>query len=364
MTGRFGRAGAWLLTLLVMAAIVIGLAATIIRADESPGATETMATGEPAVGSAPALQDASPAATGALAQKPSATAATVTATTETATAVPTATQMPTMTPPPTMTPTKPPTELAAAIPVSATATLTATPMPMPTPRDVYSWTLEVPILMYHYISEPPENADKYRSDLSTSPALFREQMAYLADNGYETVDLYDLTLAIVDKGQLPAKPVILTFDDGYQDNYQNAFPVLRELGFRATFFVATEFIDQNNPDYMSWAMIEEMAAAGMRIEPHSKTHPDLTLQDRAFIIWEVLGSQETIASHIGYRPRYFAYPSGRYNDEVQQIVAELDFWGAVTTSNGNWHGFNDRFEWGRVRMRDTTSPAELADLIN
>jgi peptidoglycan/xylan/chitin deacetylase (PgdA/CDA1 family) len=77
-----------------------------------------------------------------------------------------------------------------------------------------------------------------------------------------------------------------------------------------------------------------------------------------------LGSQETIASHIGYRPRYFAYPGGRYNDEVMQIVSELDFWGAVTTSNGNWHGFNDRFEWGRVRMRNVTSVTDMSAMIN
>ncbi|MFN2222219.1 MAG: polysaccharide deacetylase family protein [Chloroflexota bacterium] len=350
MTGKFGRAGAWLLTLLVMAAIVIGLAISVVRVDESPAAT-TAPTAKP---STPEV--ASPQAVAALAQEPSPTALL-----ETATAVPTATETPTTTP--TTLPTTTPTEPAAGEPPTI-PTATATPLPLPTPRDVYSWTLEVPILMYHYISQPPQGADKYRLDLSTSPALFREQMAYLLENGYETVDLYDLTLAIVDKGQLPAKPVVLTFDDGYRDNYENAFPILRELGLRGTFFVTTEFIDQNNPDYMSWAMIEEMAAAGMRIEPHSKTHPDLTLNDRDFIIWEVLGSQETIASYIGYRPRYFAYPGGRYNSEVQQIVAELDFWGAVTTTNGNWHGFDDRFEWGRVRMRNTTSPAELGDLIN
>ena len=217
--------------------------------------------------------------------------------------------------------------------------------------------------MYHYISDPPEDADKYRLDLSTSPAAFREQMQYLVDNGYETVDLYDMSLAIANKAELPAKPVIITLDDGYRDNYENAFPILQELGLKATFFVTTEFIDQMNPNYMDWAMVEEMAAAGMRVEPHSKTHPDLTIHDREQIIWEVLGSQETIASHTGFRPRYFAYPGGRYNDEVINIVSELDFWGAVTTANGLWHGFNNRFEWGRVRMRYTTAIAELAGMI-
>ncbi len=237
------------------------------------------------------------------------------------------------------------------------------PRLLPTPFKSYSWTLKVPILMYHYVSEPPEDADKYRLDLSVHPGDFREQMLFLVDNGFQTVDLYDLSLAITNKNQLPEKSVILTLDDGYLDHFENAFPILRELGLTATFFVATEFVDQGNPNYMSWSMIEEMAAAGMSIEPHSKTHPDLTEQDRDFIIWEVLGSQETLAAHIGYQPNYFAFPSGRYNDEMLEIMVELDFWGAVTTASGLWHGFDDRYEWTRLRVRSTTRIEEYADLL-
>jgi len=343
-----------LLTFLVMAAIVIGLGISNAGGGGFTPADE------------PAPEAEEPA--GALAQ-----AASPTAVANTPTAVPTATETPTPSPTPTrvtLVPTASPTALqtapagGSAVDAPATTTLpAATPLPMPTPREAYSWTLKVPILMYHYISDPPEEADKYRLDLSTSPADFQEQMLYLVDSGYEAVDLYDLSLAIVDKGELPEKPIIITFDDGYRDNYENAFPILQDLGLKGTFFVATEFVDQGNRNYLDWAMVEEMAAAGNRFEPHSKTHADLTTHDRDFIVWEVLGSQETIASHIGYRPRYFAYPGGRYNDEVQEIVAELDFWGAVTTANGLWHGFNDRFEWGRVRMRYTTSLAELIDLI-
>lgn len=350
---RIGLAGVLVLTLLVMAAIIVGLRNPTAGGDEPT----------------PAHQPVPAGPAGALAQ-----ADTPTPVKESATAVPTATetQKPSPTPThvtPTPTATPSPTALQTTAPENnvadaPSATLpTATPWPMPTPRETYSWTLKVPILMYHYISDPPEEADKYRIDLSTSPDDFREQMLFLANNGYETVDLYDLSLAIVNKGELPEKPIIITFDDGYRDNYENAFPALQDLGLRATFFVATEFVDQGNPDYVDWTMVKEMAAAGMRIEPHSKTHADLTVHDRDFIVWEVLGSQETIASHIGYRPRYFAYPGGRYNEEVQEIVSELDFWGAVTTANGLWHSFNDRFEWGRVRMRYTTSLAELVDMI-
>jgi len=261
-----------------------------------------------------------------------------------------------------------PTEMPAisnnpAEEAGARPTNTPIPPPLPTPRGSYSWTLKVPILMYHYISEPPEDADKYRRDLSVTPEDFRQQMTVLVENGFDTIDLYDLSLAIAGKVELPPRPIIITVDDGYRDNYQNAFPILEELGLKATFFLATEFIDQNNEVYMDWDMVEEMAAAGHRFEPHSKTHPDLTVHNREFIIWEVQGSQETIAAHVGYLPRYFAYPGGRYNEEVQQIIAELDFWGAVTTLGGAWNGFNDRFEWTRTRIRDVTSLIDFKAMI-
>jgi len=217
--------------------------------------------------------------------------------------------------------------------------------------------------MYHYISDPPEDADKYRLDLSVPSERFREQMQLLVDNGYEVVDLYDLSLAVADLYELPAKPVVITLDDGYRDNYDNAYPILQEMGLKATFFITTDFIDQNNPNYMNWQMIEEMSSSGMRFEPHSKTHPDLTEHDRDFVIWEVLGSAETLQAHTGQRPRYFAYPGGRFDDEVIEIVAELDFWGAVTTYGGNWHGLEDRYEWTRLRVRNTTTLNEFAALV-
>lgn len=218
--------------------------------------------------------------------------------------------------------------------------------------------------MYHYISTPPDDADKYRTDLSVTPEDFRAQMAYLADNGFQTIDLYDLSLAITNKRELPPKPVVITMDDGYRDNYENAFPVLQEYGMNATFFVVTEFIDNNAEGYMTWDMIEEMSEAGMRIEPHSKTHADLSAREREYIIYEVLGSTDTIAAHTGERPRFFCYPGGRYNETTLEVVEELDFWGAVTTESGKWHNYNGRYEWSRLRLRNTTALPEFVDLVN
>ena len=238
------------------------------------------------------------------------------------------------------------------------------PLPLPTPKGVYSWTLKVPILMYHYISIPPEDADKYRVDLSIAPDAFREQMAYLADNGFETVDLYDLSLAITGKRDLPEKPVIITMDDGYRDNFENAFPILQEFGLSATFFILTQPIDNGNEIYMSWEMVEEMANAGMRIEPHSKTHADLSSREKEYVVYEILGSQEAITSHTGQTPRFFCYPGGRYDETTIEVVSDLDFWGAVTTAGGEWHGYDDRYEWSRLRMRNTTTLDEFTNLVD
>jgi peptidoglycan/xylan/chitin deacetylase (PgdA/CDA1 family) len=156
----------------------------------------------------------------------------------------------------------------------------------------------------------------------------------------------------------------LTFDDGYLDNYTAAFPLLQEYGFKATFFVVTDFVDLGREGYMTWAMIEELSRAGHRIESHSRTHPDLRDKDRDGLIWELLGSQQTIAAHVGYTPRYLCYPGGDYNEETIQMLRELDFWGAATTANDTWHGFNERFEWGRLRIRNDTTLQEFANVLD
>jgi peptidoglycan/xylan/chitin deacetylase (PgdA/CDA1 family) len=242
---------------------------------------------------------------------------------------------------------------------TATASTTATPFPEPTLQWGISRTVRVPILMYHYISTPPEDANEFRVDLSVEPAVFQEQMAYLAYNGYTAIDLYDLTLAIAGKAELPPKPVIITLDDGYRDAYEHAFPILKAYGHKATIFVITELADQGAPTHLTWPMIEEMAAAGMRMEPHTKTHEDLRERTRESLIWQIRGSQETLAAHLGYTPRYLAYPGGRYDDQVLQVVRELDLWGAVTTAGGWWHGYEDRYEWRRLRVRNATTLSEF-----
>jgi peptidoglycan/xylan/chitin deacetylase (PgdA/CDA1 family) len=234
---------------------------------------------------------------------------------------------------------------------------------LPTPYGVISRTVRVPILMYHYVSSPPEDASQVRINLSLEPDDFRAQMQYLADYDYTPIDLYDVSLAITNKTELPPKPVLLTFDDGYIDAYEVVYPILEEFGFKGTFFIITEYVDAGNYNHMNWAMIEEMAAAGHRMEPHTKTHPDLSTLSWDGQIYQILGAQQTLAAHIGYTPRFLCYPAGKYNDETIAILEQLDFWGAVTTQGGKWHNFEERYEWKRLRISYTTSLGTFVDLV-
>jgi peptidoglycan/xylan/chitin deacetylase (PgdA/CDA1 family) len=354
MLDGIGCAGTLLIMTLVIFTLAVGLGNARDNEPQTQSAKKEITTTQPAAGNQ-AL------AIAPISNKPA--LSTTIAPTVDSTDVPLATLISTSTaiPRPSQTPVPTATEFNSPTVVSTFAYL---PEPLPTPIGVFSWTLKVPILMYHYVSIPPSDADEYRFDLSVSPENFRAQMDYLRDNGFTPVDLYDLTMAIVNQYELPENPVVITLDDGYRDSYENAYPILKEMGFKATIFIPTDFIDQENPNYLSWNMIEEMSAAGIRFEPHSKTHADLTEGDREFVVWQALGSQETLESHIGYRPRYFAYPGGRYDDQTIEVMSELDYWGAVTTEGGQWHGFNDRFEWKRLRIRNITKLDDFARLLD
>jgi peptidoglycan/xylan/chitin deacetylase (PgdA/CDA1 family) len=232
------------------------------------------------------------------------------------------------------------------------------------PRDDTRRRLRVPILMYHYISVPPPDADRYRLDLSVTPAQFAQQVIWLRDNGYATVSLDDLYGALAEGRPLPPRPVILTFDDGYADAYHNAFPLLKTFGMTGTFFVVTEFLDRQVPGYLTWDQAREMAAAGMSIQSHTRTHHDLTEDcDYDCQVYQILGSAETIEAEIGARPRFFCYPGGRYDALTLQILDRVGVVAAVTTRSGTLH-VNDRpLELKRARVRGTTRLADFAWML-
>jgi peptidoglycan/xylan/chitin deacetylase (PgdA/CDA1 family) len=205
--------------------------------------------------------------------------------------------------------------------------------------------------MYHYISEPPPDADVYRRDLSVSPANFEAQLAWLKDEGYQSITLTDLVYNLALGWPLPDKPVILTFDDGYRDNYVDAFWRLKKYGFVGTFFLVTAPIDNGDPAYLTWDMVKRMHQAGMDFQPHGYRHFDLRDKPLDFLIFEIVAAKEAVEARTGETARFFSYPSGGYDEQTVAVLRSADFWGAVVTTQGVDHSSDDLFELTRIRIR-------------
>jgi peptidoglycan/xylan/chitin deacetylase (PgdA/CDA1 family) len=223
--------------------------------------------------------------------------------------------------------------------------------------------IRVPILMYHYVSDLPPGADDIRRELSVSPAQFREHLEVLFFEGYTPISLYALHNALMTGAVLPAKPVILTFDDAYSDHYTQVFPALLERGFTGTFFVPTAFVDAGRAGHLTWEQVQEMAAAGMSMESHTKTHRELDDVNYDVLVYEVLGSIESLAYYTGQPPRMFSYPVGRYAASTLQVMAEMPIWRAVTTQRGALHTTDNRLELARVRIPGGASGATLSAIL-
>jgi peptidoglycan/xylan/chitin deacetylase (PgdA/CDA1 family) len=238
----------------------------------------------------------------------------------------------------------------------------AQPFPEPTP-DGTARIVRVPILMYHYVSTPPDHQDALRVDLSVPPERFAEHLDYLRARGYTTISLNDLALALQTGHPLPRRAIILTFDDGYLDHYTHAFPILKAHGYTGTFFVVTGYIDQGRPEYLSWEQVMDMHAAGMRIEAHGHTHVDLRDRGVDYLVWQLLGAKEAIEARTHEPVRFFCYPSGKYDEQAIAVLHSAHYWGAVTVNHGSEHYSERMFELERLRIHGDYEVSDLAALL-
>ena len=224
--------------------------------------------------------------------------------------------------------------------------------------------VRVPILMYHYVSPLPEQSDAIREGLTVSPETFRAHIEFLKLEGYETVSLYEVHDALENGTPLPNKPIVLTFDDSYTDHYQYAFPILKEYGYIGTFFVITGYTDNNNPNHLTWEQIEEMADAGMNMESHTKSHYTLVDRDYDFLVWELIGSVESLESHTGKRPLIFSYPVGKYDEATLKTLESTTIIQAVTTEYGTYHTLHDALLSPRLRISGNMGVSGLRNLLD
>lgn len=205
----------------------------------------------------------------------------------------------------------------------------------------------VPILMYHYIRAYTDLTDPLGIQLSVSPATFDKQLATLAAAGYQTISLQDFAAR-----KIKDKSIILTFDDGYDDHYTQALPILQKYHDTATFFIVSGFVGRS--EYMTKAQIQQLADAGMEIGGHTIGHKNLASMEYEPAVKE-------IALSMTDRAPVFAYPSGKYNPVTLDIVSGLGIEAAVTTNLGVATETSSLYELPRIRVKE---PTDLLKVIN
>ena len=184
------------------------------------------------------------------------------------------------------------------------------------------------VLMYHSII-PKGKKPLDRWELSVSN--FYSQISLLKSEGWTTACVRDL----LEAESLPLRTVVITFDDGYSDNFKNAFRRLAEYGMRATWFIVSKRVDKQS--WLSSSQLHEMAAAGMEIGAHTRTHVRLPELNRSEIEDEVIGSKKELEAMLSLPIKSFAYPYGLFNEESVEAVRKAGFQIACTTRTG-WFG--------------------------
>ncbi|MFV0136879.1 polysaccharide deacetylase family protein [Streptomyces sp. HMX87] len=224
----------------------------------------------------------------------------------------------------------------------------------------------VPILMYHAVAVEPDDATRA---LSVTPEAFAEQMAVVADRGLTPVGTAELAAAWRSGRPLPERPVLVTFDDGYEGVHRHALPVLAEHGFPATLFVSTGWLRGPHDTggaldtMLDWAQVRDLAAAGVEIGGHSHSHPQLDRLDGDGLRFELIHCKEIIADQLGSAPSSFAYPYGYSDRRVRAAVRETGYAQALAVGNGLARRRQGPYALRRVTVRRSTGIEEFARLV-
>jgi len=220
-------------------------------------------------------------------------------------------------------------------------------------------TNSIPILYYHQVHpSAPE---------SVSPDFFEQQIYFLKKQGFNFISLREFFDEHVRENFWGGKNIVITFDDGYEDNYLYAFPIIKKFGLKCTIFISTYFIENKclfpwhnsklgaDKDFkmLSWEQIEEMSKYGIEFGSHTVSHPDLTILNDSDIRKELEESRVTIENHTNQSVDFLCYPFGRYNQRVIRVASELGYQGACTEIYGRNNKDTPAYELQRLNVSST-----------
>ncbi len=208
--------------------------------------------------------------------------------------------------------------------VLSSASASAQEAESPQPAAVTS--VSIPVLCYHVVSDTPSG--RYQLSLSK----FREQMAYLATNGYTPLSADQYYSVMTSQSPAPNRPILLTFDDNTSDFVTNVVPVLKQYGFTATQFAVSGWVD--TAGHLSSTQLKALATEGYDVQNHTQTHQDLSTLAYAGAYDEVRSADTFITSITAKKPEFLAYPYGRYDATAQQALRDVGVKMAFTVSGG------------------------------
>jgi peptidoglycan/xylan/chitin deacetylase (PgdA/CDA1 family) len=219
----------------------------------------------------------------------------------------------------------------------------------------------VPILLYHSVSDSPS---PYISRFAVSPGIFRRHLAAIAERGCTTLTVSEYADAAANgPTSVPDRTVVVTFDDGYEDFYEQALPALLDFGIKATIYVTSGFLRDYDDGsaaarrgrMMDIAQLQYAAAAGMEIGGHTHSHPELDTLRRADARHEIERCKALLTHALGREIRSFAYPHGYSSASIRRLVQAAGYDSACGVKNALSSPNEDRFSLSRLMIRDVTS---------
>ena len=225
----------------------------------------------------------------------------------------------------------------------------------------------VPVLAYHAVADdPPAPIRRW----SVTPARLREHLDALRELDAHALTVTELLACYRGERPLPARPVLLTFDDGYEDFLLDALPALTAAGYPATLYVSTGLVRDERPvlhtlpgRMLSWEQVGKVAAAGIEIGAHSHTHRELDTLSRAEAAWEVAHSRSRLQDELGQPVRTFAYPYGYSTAHVRAAVRDAGYEAAFGVRNAYSHAGEDTLALSRILVERDLDAAALARLV-
>lgn len=184
----------------------------------------------------------------------------------------------------------------------------------------------IPVLYYHSVKESADN------EVTITPEMLRAELKYIYDQGYVTLTMSQLKAYILNNSPIPEKSILITFDDGYMDNYYNAFPILKEFNMVATIFCITSELDGSY--YLSKEAIKEMSTYGIDIQSHTVNHPHLNKMTYDKQLLELTESKKTLEAITGKEIDSIAYPFGDFNSDSVKAAKEAGYTLGFTTKRG------------------------------